>query len=134
MALNLTLKPFERLIVNGCMLRNGGRKTTITVETRASIIREADLLRPEEATTPVKSVYFLIQSALIDPDRRQKTVKAAQKELGVLANVFSSELRPNVFEAANNVSMSNYFGALRNLRPLLKREAEILGAPEKVRA
>ncbi|MGY3439980.1 flagellar biosynthesis repressor FlbT [Marinovum sp. KMM 9879] len=134
MALNLTLKPFERLIVNGCMLRNGGRKTTITVETRASIIREADLLRPEEANTPVKSVYFLIQSALIDPDRRQKTVKAAQQELGVLANVFSSELRPNVFEAANNVSVSNYFGALRNLRPLLKREAEILGPAEKVRA
>ena len=134
MALNLTLKPFERIIVNGCMLRNGGRKSTPTVETRADIIRETDLLGPEAATTPVTAVYFLIQSALIDPETRDKTAKSAQKRLAVLATTFGAELRGHVFETANNVSRGEYFTALRNLRPLLARETEILGARQEVSA
>lgn len=131
MALNLTLKPFERVIVNGCMLRNGGRKSTITVETRADIIRETDLLRPEEADTPVKAVYLLIQSALVDAERRDKVTTAAQQRLAVLATTFSAEMRGHVFETANNVSCGEYFTALRTLRPLLAREAQILGTPQE---
>ncbi|MCA0942305.1 flagellar biosynthesis repressor FlbT [Yangia mangrovi] len=127
MALNLTLKPFERIVVNGCMMRNGGRKTTLTIENRADIIRETDLLKPEAAATPVRAAYFLIQSALIYPERRDPLTKSAQQQLAKLATVFSSELVGHVFEAANNVSMGEYFTALRELRPLMKRELEVLG-------
>ncbi|WP_226627509.1 flagellar biosynthesis repressor FlbT [Alloyangia pacifica] len=127
MALNLTLKPFERIVVNGCMMRNGGRKTTLTVENRADIIRETDLLKPEAAATPVRAAYFLIQSALVYPDRRDALTKSAQQQLAKLATVFTPELAAHVFEAANNVSQREYFTALRELRPLMKRELEVLG-------
>jgi len=127
MALNLTLKPFERIVVNGCMMRNGGRKSTITVETRADIIRETDLMKPEAANSPVRIVYMLIQTALTDPDQRDDLVFAAQVRLGELASVFGTELRMKVFEAAGNVSQGNYYYALRALRPLLEREADVLG-------
>ncbi|MBE9637144.1 flagellar biosynthesis repressor FlbT [Salipiger mangrovisoli] len=127
MALNLTLKPFERIVVNGCMMRNGGRKTTLTVENRADIIRETDLLKPEAATTPVRAAYFLIQSALVYPERRDSLTKSAQQQLAKLATVFTAEMTSHVFEAANNVSQGEYFTALRDLRPLIKREAEVLG-------
>lgn len=128
MALNLTLKPFERLVVNGCMMRNGGRKSTITVENRADIIRETDLLKPDAAATPVKVVYFLIQSALIYPEKREGLAKAAQQRLAELVTVFSADLRFHVFSAANNVSRMEYYTALRDLRPLIAREAEVLQA------
>ncbi|EAU45420.1 MULTISPECIES: flagellar biosynthesis repressor FlbT [Salipiger] len=127
MALNLTLKPFERFVVNGCMMRNGGRKSTITVENRADIIRETDLLKPDAASTPVRIVYFLIQNALIEPARRERLLKEIQTRLAELVPVFGSELRSHVFEAANNVSKGEYFTALRDLRPLMKREDEVFG-------
>ena len=130
MALNLTLKPFERIVVNGCMMRNGGRKTTMRVENRADIIRETDLLKPDSESTPVNAAYFLIQSALIYPERRETLAKAAQKQLAKLATAFSAALVPHVFEAANNVSRGEYFAALRNLRPLQAREREVLGLPQ----
>ena len=41
--------------------------------------------------------------------------------------MFGSELRSHVFEAANNVSKGEYFTALRDLRPLMKREDEVFG-------
>ena len=66
MALNLTLKPFERIIVNGCMLRNGGRKSTLTVETRADIIRETDLLGPEAARQHIEEHLARAEQHLID--------------------------------------------------------------------
>jgi len=130
MALNLTLKPFERIVVNGCMMRNGGRKTTLQVENRADIIRETDLLKPDSEVTPVNAAYFLIQSALVYPERREALAKAAQKQLAALATAFSSSYSGHVFEAANNVSRGEYFAALRNLRPLRAREKEVLGMPE----
>ncbi|MCA0964120.1 flagellar biosynthesis repressor FlbT [Salipiger bermudensis] len=127
MALNLTLKPFERFVVNGCMMRNGGRKSTVTVENRADIIRETDLLKPDAASTPVRIVYFLIQNALIEPARRERLLKEIQTRLAALVPVFGDELRQHVFEAANNVSRGEYFTALRDLRPLMKREDEVFG-------
>ncbi len=128
MALNLTLKPYERIVVNGCMMRNGGRKSTITVETRADIVRETDLLKPDADATPVNTAYFLVQSALIYPERREKLAKAAQKQLAALATAFAPPNVQHVFEAANSVSRADYFKALRSLRPLMKREAEVLNA------
>jgi len=130
MALNLTLKPFERIVVNGCMMRNGGRKTTMRVENRADIIRETDLLKPDSEATPVNAAYFLIQSALIYPERREALAKAAQKQLAALATAFSTGHVGHVFEAANNVSRGDFFAALRNLRPLQAREREVFGLPE----
>lgn len=49
--------------------------------------------------------------------------------LGELVPVFGEHLRRHVFEAANNVSRGEYYTALRDLRPLMKREEEVLGAP-----
>ena len=126
MALNLTLKPFERVVVNGCMMRNGGRKSTITVETRADIIRETDLLKPDSAATPVRVAYYLIQTALIHRERREALSEAVTKQLAALARTFSDVHAGHAIEAANNIAKSEYFTALRNLRPLLQREEELL--------
>ncbi|MGR3571022.1 flagellar biosynthesis repressor FlbT [Brevirhabdus sp.] len=127
MALNLTLKPFERIVVNGCMMRNGGRKSSITVETRADIIRETDILRPYEDASPVSTAYFLIQSALIQPEHHDDLRKAAQVQLAALVGVFAPPHSQIVFETANLVSTDQLFQALRCLRPLIRRERELLG-------
>lgn len=127
MALNLTLKPFERIVVNGCMMRNGGRKSSITVETRADIIREADILRPYDDASPVSTAYFLIQSALIQPENHDDLRKAAQVQLAALVGVFAPPHSQIVFETANLVSTDRLFQALRCLRPLIRRERELLG-------
>ncbi|WP_163851550.1 flagellar biosynthesis repressor FlbT [Pseudooceanicola aestuarii] len=127
MSLKLTLKPFEKVVINGCMMRNGGRKTTMSVESRADIIRETDLLKPAAVATPVTTAYFLVQNALTDPERRDDFASAAQKQLAALATVFVPPHQIHAFEAANCVSTGDFFRALRHLRPLLEREAEILG-------
>jgi flagellar protein FlbT len=127
MPLQLTLKPFERIVVNGCVMWNTGRRTTMVIESHADVVREHDLLSSKAAVTPVNMVYFFIQTALTRSDQRDKLVPEIQKQLAVLATTFNSDLVHHVFEAANHVSQADYYRALCALRPLMRREAEILG-------
>jgi len=126
MALKLTLKPNERIIVNGCALRNSGRRHVMMVETQADVVRGHDLLDEADAATPVSKVYFLIQIALVNSDLREQIIPSIQKQLGVLATVFGLPHVNNVFEAANYVSIEDYYKALRALRPVLRHEEKLL--------
>jgi flagellar protein FlbT len=128
MALQLTLKPYERIVINGCVVRNSSRKSTIVIETKADVVRGADLLSKKAAVTPVNQAYFLVQSALTEPDLQDRLRSPIQKQLAALATTFGPPNVQLVFEAANHVSQGDFYKALRCLRPLMKREAEILGA------
>lgn len=126
MALKLTLKPDERIIVNGCAMRNSSRRHVLTIESHADVIRGHDLLDPEGIVTPVRRVYFLIQTALTRADLREDLVPAIQKQLAVLATVFGGTNVGQIFESANFVSIGDYYKALSALRPVLRHEEVIL--------
>ncbi|WP_439561824.1 flagellar biosynthesis repressor FlbT [Roseinatronobacter sp.] len=126
MALKLTLKPDERIIVNGCAMRNSSRRHVLTIETHADVIRGHDLLDSDGIVTPVRRVYFLIQTALTRADLREDLVTPIQKQLAVLATVFGGSSCGQIFEAANFVSIGDYYKALSALRPVLRHEEEIM--------
>lgn len=125
MGLRLTLKPNERILINGCVVRNSDRRQMLLIETHADIVREADLLKENEARTPVKEVYFFIQAALLDPDKRKKLVPIIQKQLGKLVPVFHDEVAQHIFEAANHVAHADFYKGMRALRPLIEYEARL---------
>lgn len=126
MALKLTLKPNERIVVNGCVLRNSDRRHVLTVESHADIVRGHDLLEADGEATPVRQAYFLIQTALIRSETRDKIVPLIQKQLADLATCFGGEPLTKVFEAASYVSVRDYYKAMRALRPVLRHEEELL--------
>ncbi|MDF3414838.1 flagellum biosynthesis protein FlbT [Sulfitobacter sp. M57] len=122
MALRLTLKPNERILINGCVVRNTDRRQLLVIENHADIVREADLLDEKSARTPVKEVYFFIQAALLDVNTRKKLVPIIQTKLAQLVPVFHDEVGEHIFEAANHVSMADFYKAMRALRPLMDYE------------
>lgn len=126
MALTLTLKPNERIVVNGCAIRNSGRRHVIMIESHADVVRGQDLLDESDAATPVGKAYYLIQTVLIRADLRDKLVPLVQQDLAALATVFGGENLMRIFEAANYVSQMDYYKALRALRPVIKHEARLL--------
>ncbi|WP_212522768.1 flagellar biosynthesis repressor FlbT [Actibacterium sp. MT2.3-13A] len=126
MALTLTLKPHERIVVNGCAIRNSGRRHVLMIESHADVIRGQDLLEEDAAATPVGKAYFLIQTILIRADLREKLVPVIQQNLAALATVFGGTNLVQIFEAANYVSQSDYYKALRALRPVIRHEELLL--------
>ncbi len=126
MGLKLTLKPNERLIVNGCVIRNSDRRQVITIETRADVVRGDDLLDEGDAASPVRLVYFLIQTALVQADTREKLVPVIQSRLVDLTTIFSADKLGGVFEAATHVAATDFYKAMTALRPLMRHEEAVL--------
>ncbi|MHA7875605.1 flagellar biosynthesis repressor FlbT [Roseivivax sp.] len=126
MPLAITLKPNERVVVNGCVIRNANKRQTIHIENRADIIRGSDLLTESQADTPTKRICLLIQIALVHADQRTRVAPKIQAGLANLASLFGVKVRSHFFEAANHVSQSDYYRALVALRPVLEHEAKLL--------
>ena len=54
MPLKLTLKPEEKVVINGAVLANGPSKTTLSIENSAIILRQKDIMQESDATTPAQ--------------------------------------------------------------------------------
>jgi flagellar biosynthesis repressor protein FlbT len=61
MGLRITLKPRERLIINGALIRNGDRAADFLIETRCRFLRESEIIREEEVDTPCKQLWMTLQ-------------------------------------------------------------------------
>ncbi|SDF34650.1 flagellar biosynthesis repressor FlbT [Limimaricola pyoseonensis] len=125
MALKLTLRPDERIVVNGCMMRNSSRRHVLTIESHADVVRGHDLLDEDAPVTPVTRVYYLVQNALIHAKLRDDLVPIIQREMANLATTFGHPSLGHIFEAANHVSTGDYYKALRALRPVMAHESEL---------
>ena len=58
MPLKLSLKPGEKFVVNGAVIQNGDRRGVLLLQNKASVLREKDIMQPQDADTPAKRIYF----------------------------------------------------------------------------
>lgn len=129
MALKLSLKPDEKLVINGAVIANADRRTTLVVHNKASILREKDILREEDVDTPAKRIYFPIMLMYMDPNDKSKY----HEEFILRMTEFMNAIRtPEAIETCVKVSKhvmdDNYYLALMGCKKLIKFEAERLAA------
>ncbi|PWC35164.1 flagellar biosynthesis repressor FlbT [Azospirillum sp. TSO22-1] len=127
MALKLRLKPCERVVINGCVVQNENRRYTLTVSNFAQIIRGSDIMQEEEADTPVRRAYFVIQSMLLDP---HAAGGYSDVITGMMAGIYTALANPDmqgrILQAMQHVSERDYYKALATLRPVLAYEDTVL--------
>jgi flagellar protein FlbT len=125
MPLKMTLKPGERIIVNGAVLENGGGEAHLVFLNDAAFMREKDILAEVDALTPASRIYFALQCLYIFPTRRDHY------------NILLSELMEDYLEAAPSaqeiveriqmqVSQGEFYHALKTVRALIAHEKERL--------
>jgi len=66
MALKITLKPHERVIIGGAVITNGDSRSQFCIENRVPILREQDILGEKDADSPARLIYFVIQLMYVD--------------------------------------------------------------------
>jgi flagellar protein FlbT len=67
MALKITLKPGERMIIGGAVLTNGNSASSdLVIENKTPILRQKDILSEEKANSPCRRIYYAIQLMYID--------------------------------------------------------------------
>ena len=67
MALKITLKPGERMVIGGAVLTNGNPASCdLVIENKTPILRQKDILTEETADSPCHRIYYAIQLMYID--------------------------------------------------------------------
>ena len=69
MALKITLKPHEKMILGGAVITNGQTKSELMVENPVTILRQNSILSPDEADSPARRIYLAIQLMYVDPQQ-----------------------------------------------------------------
>lgn len=128
-AMQITLKAGDRVFINGAVLR-ANRKVTLELLNDATFLLEGHVLQPEETTTPLRQLYFVLQAALMDPQNAAAAEKLFSNLMFRTRTTFSSgPILAGLASAEALVEAGRCFEALREIRRLLPVEAEILLRP-----
>lgn len=131
--MNLSLRANEKIYINGAILKFD-RKVSLELMNDATFLLEAHVIQPDQTTTPLRQLYFVIQTMLIDP-----------KNAGIARQLFDRMLMTTacIFEDATVlfglqhidrlIAEERYFEALKQLRALYPTEATILASSGQAR-
>jgi flagellar biosynthesis repressor protein FlbT len=130
MPLNLTLKPQEKLIVNGAVLsNNSSRSVTLSFHNKAQLLQQKDVLLPEEATTPLLRTYFALQCVYLDGENAQSHRESFMRfATELFAATGNAEIRGAITTALVQVGAGEFYRALSALRAALPAERRLLDA------
>lgn len=128
MPLKLSLKPGERFVVNGAVLQNGDRRAILLLQNKASILREKDIIQPEEANTPAKRIYFPIMMMYLDPAGADQFYDEFVLRLNeFMGAIRSTDVLKECVSLSREVMAADYYKALTRCRKLLTYEQGLLG-------
>jgi flagellar biosynthesis repressor protein FlbT len=128
MPLKLSLKPGERFVVNGAVLQNGDRRAVLLLQNKASILREKDIIQPEDANTPTKRIYFPIMMMYLEPAEANRYYDEFVLRLNEFMGVIRSpDILKECVSLSREVMAQDYYKALTRCRKLLVYEQGLLG-------
>ena len=126
MALKLSLKPREKLILGGAVVSNGNTTSNLFIENRVTVLREKDIMKESEADTPCRKVYFVIQLMYIDEGNLVEYHNTYWKLVGDVLAAAPSTLR-FVDPISGHILNRAYYKALKLARKLIDYEEEAVG-------
>ncbi len=125
MAFRLTLKPQERVVIDGAVLRNGNGRAVLIVENEVPILREQDILSPREVHTPADRVVLAIQLMYLDPSERE-SLRVTYENLSADLRSAAPSLAADLDRVNEHVTAGRYYQALRTARQLRQDERRLL--------
>jgi len=125
MALKLTLKPHEKLIIGQAVIINGNAKIHLIVENSIPILREKDVMTEKNADSPCKRIYFVIQLMYVDEKNLSQHYKTYWKlVVDVLKAAPSRYLQ--IDQISRQILNARYYQALKIAKKLIKYEQEVI--------
>ncbi len=126
MALKISLKPHERIIIGGSVVANGATRSDLIIENSVPILRKKDIMAEREANTPCKKIYFTIQLMYIDEKNLGKHHAMYWALVQDVVNAAPSTLTL-IDEISEHILNDRYYFALKTAKKLIDYEQEVTG-------
>ena len=126
MALKITLKPREKMIIGGAVLTNSSRSSCeLVIENKIPVLRQKDIMSEADADSPCRRLYFVIQLMYVDAEKAstytdqywkfvEDIVQAAPSMTGVIDAI------------SEQILHQKYYQALKLTQKLIDYEQEVL--------
>ncbi len=123
----LKLKPNEKVLINGVLLQNGDRAARLRVRSSdVSILRARDAIKPEDANTPLKRVYYIAQLALAGEADADQAAGEILQGLSALKGVFPGSAGEDVLKAIDAAREKKFFVVMRAIKRHFEFERALL--------
>ncbi len=120
--MNITLRAGERLYINGAVIRVD-RKATIELLNDVTFLLENHVMQAEQATTPLRQLYFAVQVMLMDPGATAAATTLSRRLMESAMQAFESPLIvAGLTTVAGHIDRGRNFEALKTLRALFPQE------------
>jgi len=125
MALKITLKPLEKIIIAGAVITNGKDKTNLMIANKVPVLRQKDIMTEKSANTPCRRIYLVIQLMYID----RKNIKTYHNNYWQLVRelISAAPSTLNLIDAiSGKILADQYYKALKLTQKLIEYEQEVL--------
>ena len=124
MALKVELKPGERILIGDSVITNGNQRARFLIEGTSPVLREKDIITPEQATTPAKRIYLavLLMYTTRTPDAHHDTYFSLVRDFLSAA----PSARPQIEIINNQILTGDVYKALKSARQLITYEQELI--------
>ena len=131
MSLILTLKPGERVILAGAVIRNGSTVAHLQIENQVMLLRQKDILTETEATSPCKKVYLVIQLMYVGEGL---TSDLAQVYWDIVRDILAAAPSTNdlISQISAYILDSKFYSALKVAKKLISYEEELMDHATKL--
>ena len=131
--MQISLKPGERIFINGAVIRVD-RKVSLELLNDVSFLLENHVMQAESATTPLRQLYFIAQTMLMDPANAETTSDVFSNTHSLFSAAFENEqILDGLKSAGDFIAAGRVFDALKIIRGLFRVEDEILADNKEAR-
>jgi flagellar protein FlbT len=126
--LKLSLKPGEKFVLNGAVVQNGDRRGVLVLQNKASVLREKDIMQPDEANTPARRIYFPVMMMYLDEAGAERQYEEFATRLTEFMGVVRNpDVLSDCIAISKHVMAREYYKALMLSRKLIEYEDQRLG-------
>ncbi len=103
------------------------RRGTVELMNDAQFLLENHIMQPDAASTPLRQLYFVIQTMILDPVNAHLTTVLLQSQASLIKKHSKCDLYLQVVSSAEQLVQSeNFFEALKVLRKSFLMEDQLL--------
>jgi len=130
--LKISLKPNEKIYINGAVIRVD-RKVTVELMNDVQFLLENHVIQAEDASTPLKQLYFILQVLLMNPAGAVEARAMFRRSLPLLLASFEDEQINSALKQIDRmVGEDHIYEALKAIRALYPLERRALGGNDDV--
>lgn len=124
--MHVSLRAGEKIYVNGAVLRVD-RKVSLELMNDVTFLLEAHVMKVEDATTPLRQLYFIVQIMLMNPTGGEAARDMFDQSMRSLLSISKdAPLAAGLRAVESLVDADRAFEALKAIRALFSLEDEIL--------